>query len=90
LERIRNYTLEERIFKQIVSDSVEKRVTGLPVSTLIVWGDKDRVLSFAAADILHKLMPRSQVIIMPDVGHLPMMESPKQSAEDYLRFRASL
>jgi len=89
-ERIRNYTLEERIFKQIVSDSVEKRVTGLPIPTLIVWGDKDRVLSYAAADILHKLMPRSQVIIMPDVGHLPMMESPKQSAEDYLRFRASL
>ncbi len=89
-ERIRNYALEERIFKQIESDSVETRVTGLPIPTLIVWGDKDRVLSFAAAQILHKLMPRSQAIIMPDVGHLPMLEQPQQSAEDYLKFRASL
>jgi pimeloyl-ACP methyl ester carboxylesterase len=89
-ERITNYALEERIFKQIEADSVEKRVFGMPIPTLIVWGDKDRVLNFAAAQILHKLMPRSQVIIMPDVGHLPMMERPKQSAEDYLRFRTSL
>jgi pimeloyl-ACP methyl ester carboxylesterase len=88
-ERIRNYALEERIFKQIESDSVEKRVIGLPVPTLIVWGDRDRVLSFAAADILHKLMPHSQVIIMPGTGHLPMMEQPQQSAEDYLKFRAT-
>jgi pimeloyl-ACP methyl ester carboxylesterase len=35
-------------------------------------------------------MPRSQVIIMPAVGHLPMIERPRQSADDYLRFRAAL
>lgn len=89
-ERIRNYALEERIFKQIAFDSVETRVTGLPIPTLIVWGDKDRLLNFAAAEVLHKLMPHSQVIIMPNVGHLPMMERPQQSAEDYMKFRASL
>jgi pimeloyl-ACP methyl ester carboxylesterase len=40
-----------------------------------------------AADVLHKLLPRSQVIIMPGIGHLPMLERPRQSAADYLRFR---
>lgn len=88
-ERIRNVALVQRIFKQLVADSLEKRVTGLNTKTLIVWGDKDRAINVATADILHKLMPRSQVIIMPGLGHLPMIERPEQSAQDYLRFRAA-
>ncbi len=88
--RIRNYNLEEQVIKQIVAYPVEKRVSGLTVPALIVWGEKDRVLHPASAEILHNLMPRSQVVIMHDTGHLPMMEQAQQSAEDYLRFRAAL
>ncbi len=89
-ERIGNFALEERILKQLGADPVEQRVTGLATPTLIVWGDRDRVLIPASADILHKLMPHSQVLIMPGIGHLPMLERPQPSAEDYLRFRAAL
>jgi pimeloyl-ACP methyl ester carboxylesterase len=89
-ERIRNYVLEERIFRQLVADSVEDRVSGLKTPSLIVWGDSDRLINVATADILHKLLPNSQVVIMPGIGHVPMIERPRQSAEDYLRFRASL
>jgi pimeloyl-ACP methyl ester carboxylesterase len=88
-ERIRNYELEKRILKEIVDDSAEKYVKGLKTSTLIVFGEKDRVINPASADILHKLMPRSEVIIMKGIGHLPMIEQPRKSAEDYLKFRAS-
>lgn len=89
-ERIKNYDLELRIFEQIRTDSVEQRVAGLMAPTLIVWGAQDRVINVASADILHRLMPSSRVIVMPDVGHLPMIEQPRRCAEDYLRFRASL
>ena len=89
-ERIRNYDLEKRIMKEISSDSAEKYVTGLTTPTLIVWGDKDRVISPATAEILHKMMPASEVIMMKGLGHLPMLEEPRQSAEDYLKFRNSL
>lgn len=89
-ERIRNVALEERIFTHIVADSVEKRVDGLHTPALIVWGDLDRVIHVGTAGLLHKMMPRSQVIVMPGIGHVPMVERPRQSAEDYLRFRASL
>ncbi|HYD96280.1 MAG TPA: alpha/beta hydrolase [Noviherbaspirillum sp.] len=88
-ERIRNADLEERIFVKIATDSVEERIKGLAVPTLIVWGEQDRVIHVGTADVLHKLLPRSQVIVMPGVGHLPMIERPRQSAEDYLRFRAA-
>jgi pimeloyl-ACP methyl ester carboxylesterase len=89
-ERIRNYELEKRILKDIVNDSAEKYVTGLKTPTLIVFGDKDRVINPATAEVLHKLMPRSEVIIMKGIGHLPMIEQPQKSAEDYLKFRATL
>jgi pimeloyl-ACP methyl ester carboxylesterase len=55
-----------------------------------VWGSEDRVLNVEASKILNKLMPRSQVIVMQHIGHLPMFENPKQSAQDYLKFRALL
>ena len=89
-ERIHNYELEKRIFKEITADSAEKYVTGLKTPTLIVFGDKDRVINPATAEVLHKLMPRSEVIIMKGLGHLPMIEQPRKSAEDYLKFRAEL
>lgn len=88
-ERLRNVALSERIVQQLIADSVEQRVKGLNTPALIVWGDKDRALSVASAEILHQLLPRSQVSIMQNIGHLPMLEAPQQSAEDYLRFRAT-
>lgn len=89
-ERIANYALERRIFDEIRADSVEARVRGLATPTLIVWGEQDRVLAATGAEILHGLMPNSKVIVMPGVGHLPMLERPRDSAADYLTFRASL
>jgi len=89
-ERIRNADLEERIFVKIATDSLEERVKGLATPALIVWGDGDRVIHVGTADVLRKLMPRSQVVVMQGVGHLPMIERPRQSAADYLRFRDAL
>jgi pimeloyl-ACP methyl ester carboxylesterase len=86
--RIRNFDLEEKIFPQITGYSVEDKVAGLAVPTLIVWGEEDRALHRGGAEILHRLLPRSEVILMPGIGHLPMLEAPQRSAEDYLRFRS--
>ncbi len=88
-QRIRNFSLEERIFKQISTYSVEKEIAGMDIPALIVFGERDRAISPATAEDLHKLLPHSQVIIMQGLGHLPMLEKPEQSAKDYLRFRAS-
>jgi pimeloyl-ACP methyl ester carboxylesterase len=89
-ERIGNFDLEKRIFQQIAADSIESRINGLQTPALIVWGAQDRAVHVGTTDVLHKLLPRSQVVIMPGIGHLPMLERPRQSAEDYLRFRESL
>jgi len=86
-ERIKNYELEKRIFRELTADSAEKYIKGLKTPTLIVFGDKDRAINPATADILHKIIPNSEVIMMKGLGHLPMIEQPRKTAEDYLKFR---
>ncbi|MES2298660.1 MAG: alpha/beta hydrolase [Pseudomonadota bacterium] len=89
-ERIANFATEQYVFAQIAGDSLEQAVAGLATPTLIVWGEQDRVIHVGSADVLHKLLPHSSVIVMPRIGHVPMVEQPALTAQDYLRFRATL
>ena len=89
-ERMANQPLERQVFVQIATDSVDAAVKGLATPTLIVWGDEDRALSVGTVPVLQALLPNAQAVVMPHVGHAPMIERPQQSADDYLRFRDQL
>ncbi len=89
-ERIANQDLEREVFQQIATDSVSGAVKGLATPTLIVWGNEDRALSVGTVPVLQTLLPNAQAVVMPHVGHAPMIERPQQTADDYLRFRAAL
>jgi len=71
-ERARNFDLEQRIYDGDVAYPVEPHVAGLENPTLIIWGAEDRSHNPAGAEILHGLLPNSQVILLPGVGHMPM------------------
>jgi len=86
-EPIKNAKLHERIFEQIATESVEDDITGLPTPALILWGAHDRAIDVGTAHVLAGLLPNSEVDILKGIGHLPMVEAPRRSAEDYLRFR---
>lgn len=88
--RIANAALEQRIFQVLTDDPVEERVRGLATPALIVWGEEDRIIPVAAAEVLVRLLPNSQLIRLPEIGHLPMLECPERVADDYLQFRAAL
>lgn len=87
-ERIANHALELRIFDQIRGVDIEPAITGLTTPSLLVWGEHDRAIHPGTADLLHQLLPNSTVVIMPGIGHVPMLEDPRGSAADYLRFHA--
>ena len=89
-ERIANQALERQVFQQIATDSVSAAVTGLKTPTLVMWGEEDRALSVGTVPVLQKLLPNAQAIVMPHVGHAPMIERPEESAADYVRFRTQL
>jgi len=91
-EAIANYPLHTRIFRELVARpfTLEQEVAGLLTPALIAWGDEDRVLDVSAAEVLHRALPSSHLVTMRRVGHLPMLEAPRQAAADYRAFRASL
>lgn len=59
---------------------------GSEIPTLILWGDRDRVLDVSGAQLLAGVLEDARVEIMPGVGHLPMLERPEETAALYLSF----
>jgi pimeloyl-ACP methyl ester carboxylesterase len=86
-----NFALHTRIFEQMGREqALEARVARLDTPALVVWGAEDRVLNPKGADTLRTLMPNAQFIVMPGIGHLPMIEAVSASAADYVAFRQHL
>lgn len=86
---VADYALHQTILQQFAGESplLEAQFKTLPTPALIVWGLEDRILSPAGAETLQALFPNSEVKLMADIGHLPMMEAPAETASDYLAFR---
>ena len=92
-ERIANEALESKILAQIVEDNVEERakvIAEYNIPTLVVWGEEDKVIKPETVTLIKKIIPQSQVITMPKIGHVPMIEAVKQTANDYKAFREGL
>ena len=58
----------------------------IEVPTLIMWGDKDRLIPVEDAFVFESLIPNSTTIIYKGIGHIPMEEIPEQSAADAQAF----
>ncbi|NJD58272.1 MAG: alpha/beta hydrolase [Anaerolineae bacterium] len=54
---------------------------------LIVHGADDQLIPVAEAELMSRLIPYAQLVVIPDSGHLPNMEQPQffnQAVRDYL------
>lgn len=82
----------QRIFDAMRYDSrpLEELAAGLGTPTLVVWGQADQVLHPSGASLVEKLMPHTQTLILQSVGHLPMLEAPRTSAEAWVAFTESV
>lgn len=92
-ERIANKELHANILEQIVEDNVEARakvIAANKIPTLVVWGEKDQVIKPDTVNLIKSIIPQSQVIMMPNIGHVPMVEAVEQTAKDYKAFRETL
>ncbi len=92
-ERINNKELDAKILEQIVTDNVEERaqiIADYKIPTLVVWGNKDQVIKPETVNVIKDIIPQAQVIMMEDIGHVPMIEAVEQTAEDYKGFREGI
>ncbi|OUD13906.1 alpha/beta fold hydrolase [Thioflexithrix psekupsensis] len=46
----------------------------LTVSTLILWGEQDEIVSYDALVRMQEKMPHAQLVVWTDVGHAPQLE----------------
>ncbi len=58
----------------------------LKIPVLIQWGEQDKWLSVEHAYKFHRDIPNNELIVYENVGHIPMEEIPRESAEDVLKF----
>jgi pimeloyl-ACP methyl ester carboxylesterase len=88
-----NSAFNRRIFDNYKDDrsiGLEPILAYIKQPVLIIWGEYDRVLDVSSVDVMRPLLPQAQIVIMPDTGHIPMLEHPKETAEHYLEFLGGL
>ncbi len=61
-------------------------ITKIKQPTLVMWGDKDRVIHPSCADVFKQLIPHAEVKILRGAGHLPMIEMPAVTARSLQKF----
>lgn len=63
-----------------------EQVRSIDVPTLVMWGEEDSLIPFAAAGWYRDHLPRARLVSYTGIGHLPMEEAPDRSAADLARF----
>ena len=53
-----------------------------------IFFDKDQIIKPETVNLIKKIIPQAQVIMMPEIGHVPMIEAVEQTADDYKAFRS--
>lgn len=54
--------------------------------TLVLWGAQDLLVPLSNAHRFHKDLPNSSLVILKNVGHVPMEESPTESLAAFTAF----
>ena len=82
----------QRIFDAMRNDSVplESLAKDLATPALLIWGQADQVLHPDGAGIVSSLLSDCESLILPSVGHLPMIEAAKTSSEAWISFTETL
>jgi pimeloyl-ACP methyl ester carboxylesterase len=65
------------------------RLSSVTAPTLLIWGRDDCFLPLSAGEALHRTIPGSRLVVIPDAGHLPMWERPDKVNRLITKFLSS-
>ncbi len=86
---ISNADLNTSIFQSLVQDfetDLQPILAEITSPLLVLWGDKDRILHVSSVPVMQQARPDAEVVIMKDMGHVPILERPAETAAHYLAF----
>jgi pimeloyl-ACP methyl ester carboxylesterase len=58
------------------------------VPSLVIWGERDRIIPIEHGRRAHEEMPGSRFIAIPDAGHFPQLDQPRRFVEALVEFMA--
>ncbi len=64
-------------FKNIVKEQLVEYMKKLRVPTLLLWGESDRLVSVKIARKMQRLILKSQLVVVPKMGHMFTYREPK-------------
>lgn len=89
---IANQEVNEVIFAAIRDTGFEPdfrdAITRIEAPVLVVWGKLDRVIDYRNADVFVDAIPNARKVLLDDIGHAPMVETPAESARLFREFLA--
>ena len=66
-----------------------QQLAGLKVPTLVIWGEEDALIPFAAGQLFAQAIPGAKLVAYPGIGHLPHEEAAARSVADLQAFLAA-
>lgn len=60
-------------------DSTYQRIPTIRQRTLVLWGEQDGLIPIESAERFHRDLPNDTLVVMPNAGHVPMEELPRES-----------
>jgi len=70
----------------LTSYPLRERLGHIACPTLIVWGERDRLVPLRDADEFERLIPDARKVVYADTGHVPMFERPERFNADVAAF----
>ncbi|HEY2499257.1 MAG TPA: alpha/beta hydrolase [Candidatus Angelobacter sp.] len=85
---IRNSAKSRLIFDEMQSNDppLVERLSRIDAPALILWGDQDRVLHVSSAELFRQGIKNSEVLVVPNSGHMPLVENARTCATAWLAF----
>ncbi len=75
-----------RLLVPYYMNAVSTDVTILGKPTLIIWGENDQQIPLKYAQRLHREIPNSQLIVVPNAGHMILFDAPGAVASGLVDF----
>ncbi|MDP3356147.1 MAG: alpha/beta hydrolase [Polaromonas sp.] len=91
-DALRNAPSNVRLWNAQLKDRylLDAQIGALQQPSLTLWGGDERVFDVSGAEVLRTRLKNPRIEVVQGVGHLPMMEAPKRTAQLYANFLADL
>ena len=91
-ENAPHQALLDAVFAQLLDDMLNRplndRLGEVLVPTQIIWGRYDQLIDVSCGAVQQAGIKLSELVVLDDVGHVPMIEQPALTAQHHLGFLA--